>query len=113
MPKIEAEFATPDYILNFYGSQYDLIVAMHCLGEMSRDEALSYLREFGRIVKPGGHLYLMSWKHENLRGERREQCSKLSDYEPVLCDDWRFVFRRPWPDMFDANPAEEWLLERK
>lgn len=112
MPNIEADFRHINQTF-LPADSHDLAVAMHCLGEMSLSDARHYLELFAHAVKPGGHLYLISWKHENLRGERREQCSKLSDYEPVLRDDWRFVFRRLWPEIFDANPAQEWLLERK
>ena len=111
LPELDADFVTPDVFEPEAGA-YDLAVAMHCLGEMSVDEARCYLKAFTKAVKPGGHLYLISWAHDALRGPRKQECSRLADYAPMLEGNWRFVFRRPWPEIFDANPAEEWLLER-
>jgi putative sugar O-methyltransferase len=90
-------FLTPNQLACLPDASIDLGINISSLHEMTIDKIGHYIRQFDRLIIPGGHFYLKAWKRSILPVD--EVVISRADY-PIPAD-WRIVVERT-PDFQPA-----------
>ncbi len=99
-----AEFVCGNFLKTpFPGEHYDAIFAMECIAHTPEEERCALLREWRRILKPGGHIVIFdgfSLRHPANEEERQT----IRD----VMEGWTFPYP-PRPEVFKSQAEESGL----